>query len=123
MSGETCMWHCRLTGHAVWSLSDLGAAHADNEKASTSVNLSADVPTAVHSVPSLVQEGTVCIGLSSGRSNARYASTARAEHASIVFEAARAADRQLGTKALRIIMARFVLGRTSALLRCCSQVP
>ena len=45
-----------------------------------------------------------------------------AEHASTVFEAARAAQRQLGSAALRIIMAQCVLGGTSASLRCCSQV-
>ena len=45
-----------------------------------------------------------------------------AEHASTVFEAARAAECQLGPNALRIIMARSVLGGTSAFLNCCSQV-
>lgn len=45
-----------------------------------------------------------------------------AEHASIVFEAARAAECQLETSALRIIMTRCVLGGTSVLLKCCSQV-
>lgn len=45
-----------------------------------------------------------------------------AEHASTVFEAARAAQCQLGPITLRIIMARCVLGGTSAFLRCCSQV-
>ena len=45
-----------------------------------------------------------------------------AEQASTVFEAARAAQRQLGSAALRNIMARCVLGGTPAFLRCCSQV-
>ena len=45
-----------------------------------------------------------------------------AEHASTVFEAARVAQHQLGSAALRIIMARCVLAGTPAFLRCCSQV-
>lgn len=45
-----------------------------------------------------------------------------AEHASIVFEAARAAKCRLDTSVLRIIMARCVLADTPALQRCCSQV-
>lgn len=45
-----------------------------------------------------------------------------AEHASTVFDAARAAQRQLDTTALRTIMAQCVLGGTPAFLKCCSQV-
>ena len=45
-----------------------------------------------------------------------------AKHARTVFEAARAAHCQLDTDALRIIMARCLLGGTPASLRCCSQV-
>ena len=45
-----------------------------------------------------------------------------AEHAGIVFEAARAAGSRLDTDALRIVMARCLPGGTPPFLKCCSQV-